>query len=346
MKGGMVRPLRINVAGGWYHITSRGQRRESIYHDARDRAEFLERVEEMTKRFLVEVHAYVLMPNHYHLLIRSPNANTSQAMQWLNNGYGMWWNRRHEQVGHVFQGRFKAILIEGGGSLLGVSQYLHFNPVAVKGLGWGKREKLAEDHGLKTPPPEIVRKRLETIRSYRWSSYRAYAGYERSPEWLTRSEVLGRVKGGSEGYRKRAEERLARGQSEDIWSKVKWSGVLGSESFARAMRAKAKVLRETHGRKDLRREVAWAEVVKAVETVKEAKWATFVNHYGDWGRDMTLWIARRRGGMTLRELGEEAGGMDYSAVSEAIRQFDHKRIENPQIRRALRDSLRILNLET
>ena len=112
------------------------------------------------------------------------------------------------------------------------------------------------------------------------------------------------------------------------------------------MRAKAKVLRETHGRKDLRREVAWAEVVKAVETVKEAKWETFVNRYDDWGRDMTLWIARRRGGMTLRELGEEAGGMDYSAVSEAIRQFDHKRHKNPQIRRALRDSLRILNLET
>lgn len=342
----MARPLRIDIADGWYHITSRGQRRERIYHDARDRAEFLERVEELTKRFLVEVHAYVLMPNHYHLLIRSPKANTSQAMQWLNNGYGMWWNRRHRQVGHVFQGRFKAILIEGGANLLGISQYIHFNPVAVQGLGWGKREKSAEDLGLKTPSPELVKRRLETIRSYRWSSYRAYAGYERSPEWLTRDEVLKRVKGGSEGYRERTEGRLTQGESEDIWSKLKWSAVLGSESFARAMRSKAHVLRETHGRKDLRREVTWEEVVKAVETVKGESWEKFGNRYGDWGRDLALWIARRRAGLTLRELGEQAGGMDYSAVSEAIRQFDRKRLENPNVQKSVRESLRILNLET
>jgi hypothetical protein len=267
-------------------------------------------------------------------------------MQWLNNGYGMWWNRRHGQVGHVFQGRFKAILLEGGAHLLGISQYIHFNPVAVKGLGWGKREKLAEDLGRMPPSPELVRGRLETIRSYRWSSYRAYAGYERSPEWLTRDEVLSRVKGGSQGYRERTEGRLTQGESEDIWSKLKWSAVLGSESFSRAMRAKAHILRETHGRKDLRREVRWEEVVKAVQTVKGESWEEFVDQYGDWGRDMALWIARRRGGQTLRELGEQAGGMDYSAVSEAVRRFDRKRLEDPKIKKAVRDVFRILNLET
>jgi REP element-mobilizing transposase RayT len=89
----MARPLRINIAGGWYHITSRGQRRQPIFHDDKDRAEFLYRLEEATKRYGVQVHAYVLMSNHYHLLIRTPKANTSEAMQWWKNGYGMWWNR-------------------------------------------------------------------------------------------------------------------------------------------------------------------------------------------------------------------------------------------------------------
>lgn len=315
----MARPLRIDLPGGWYHITSRGQRREPIYHDARDRSEFLARLEEMTMRFGVEVHAYVLMPNHYHLLIRTPKANASRAMQWLNNGYGMWWNRRHRQAGHVFQGRFKSILLEGGSALLAVSQYLHFNPVAVKKMGWSKPEKAAEDAGLKRPSAELVRKRLETLRSYRWSSYRAYAGYAPSPAWLTRDEVLGHGKGGSAGYRKRTEDRLRQGQPEDIWSKIKWSAVWGSERFARAMRAKAGISRETHHRKELLREVPWADVVKAVEAVKGEKWKAFVNRHGDWGRDLALWIGRRRGYMTLRQLGDEAGDMDYSAVSEAVR---------------------------
>ncbi len=342
----MARPLRVNIPGGWYHVTSRGQRRERIYYDADDRREFLRRVEEMTKRFLIEVHAYVLMPNHYHLLIRSPNANTSEAMQWLNNGYGMWWNRRHGQVGHVFQGRFKSILVEGGVNLLRVSQYLHFNPVAVKGLGWGKREKSAEKLGLRTPSPELVKKRLETLRSFRWSSYRAYAGYERPLEWLTRAEILRRVKGCSEGYRAQTEDRLAQGASEDLWSQLKWSAILGSERFAKAMREKMDVQRETHGRKALRREVSWERVVQAVERVKGERWEDFVDRHGDWGRDLALWIARKRGGMTLRELGKQANGLDYSAVSEAIRRFDRKIIDHRHVRATVKKTLHLLNIET
>ncbi|HMP74292.1 MAG TPA: transposase [Kiritimatiellia bacterium] len=342
----MARPLRIDVPGGWYHVTARGQRRERIYYDARDRKEFLARVEEMTKRFLVEVHAYALMPNHYHLLIRSPKANTSPAMQWLNTGYGMWWNRRHGQVGHVFQGRFKSILVEGGATLLTVSQYLHFNPVAVKGLGWAKREKAAEALGWQKSSPQQARKRLETLRSYRWSSYRAYAGYEPAPCWLSRSVILGRVEGGCEGYRQRTEKRLRQGESEDIWAGLKGSAILGGERFTSSMRAKAVVLRETQGRKALRREVTWEQVITAVETVKGERWDQFMDRHGDWGRDLALWIARRRGGMTLRELGEKAGGMDYSAVSEAIRQFDRNHRKSAPEREALKSSLEILNLET
>ncbi len=342
----MTRPLRVNILGGWYHITARGQRRDNIYHDAHDRREFLQRLDEMTKRFLIEVHAYVLMPNHYHLLIRSPKANTSQALQWLNNGYGMWWNRRHGQVGHVFQGRFKSILVEGGATLLEVSQYMHFNPVAVKSLGWGKQKKSAEDIGLRAPSPELIKKRLETLRFYPWSSYRAYAGYERPPEWLTRTEILRRAEGGSEGYRTRTEERLTQGISEDLWSRLKWSAILGSERFAKAMREKADVQRETHGRKELRREVSWEDVVQAVERVKGERWPQFVDRHGDWGRDLALWVARRRGGMTLKELGEESGGMDYSAVSEAIRRFDRKRHRHPPVRAALKTTLIMLNMET
>jgi len=342
----MARPLRSNVAGGWYHITSRGQNRRRLYDDARDRGDFVDRLEEMSKRYGVEVHAYVLMPNHYHLLIRTPRANPSAAMQWLNNGYGMWRNRRHGLRGHVFQGRFKGILVEGGAWVLELSLYMHFNPVAVKGLGWGKQQQHAEGRGLAAPSAELVRARLEALRQHRWSSYRAYAGYEKAPEWLHTAEVLGRVEGRREGYRREAEARLSRGQTEAIWSRLQWGVVLGSARFAQALRRRAQVVRETQGRGAWRREVRWSEVVQAVEQIKRESWAAFVNRYGDWGRDLALWIARRRGGMSLRELGAQAGGLDYSAVSEAIRTFERKRLNRAEVRRAYKATCTILNLET
>jgi putative transposase len=342
----MARPLRINIAGGWYHITSRGQRRQLIFYDDKDRAEFLDRLEEATKRYGVQVHAYVLMSNHYHLLIRTPKANTSEAMQWLNNGYGMWWNRRHDQVGHVFQGRFKSILVEGGGRLLTLSLYLHFNPVAVKGLGWGKQAKKAEGKGLKRGSAEVVKARLETLRACRWSSYRAYAGYGKVPGWLKTREVLRCVEGDRQGYRRRAEEQLRQGRSEAVWSSLKRGVVLGSERFAEKMRKQAEVVRETRGRRVFRKAVKWEEVMAAVEDVKKEKWEIFNDRHGDWGRDMAFWVARRRAGMTLNQLGDMAGGLDYSAVSEAIRRFERKKLNRAEVKKALRRVLEILNMET
>jgi REP element-mobilizing transposase RayT len=114
----MARPLRLQLRNGWYHLTARGNNRQSIYRDERDCRHFLELVEEMIGRHGVEVHAYVLMDNHYHLLVRTPHANLSAAVQWLNTAYGIWWNLRHGRVGHVFQGRFKSVVVDIGKTLL------------------------------------------------------------------------------------------------------------------------------------------------------------------------------------------------------------------------------------
>ncbi len=342
----MARPLRINIPGGWYHVTSRGQNRAPIYLDNRDRLEFLDRLEEMVKRYEVEVHAYVLMRNHYHLLLRTPHANLSRAMQWLNNGYGIWWNKRHDRAGHVFQGRFKSIMVEGAGWLLDLSLYIHFNPISVKPLGWGKREKRVEQVGLKAPSPDVVRRRLDVLRTYRWSSYRSYAGYVGVPNWLSMREVLRRVSKGRAGYRLEAEQRLSGGYSDDLWSKLHWGVVLGSERFAERVRDGVRVVRETQGRRTLARRVTWAEIVTAVERVKGEKWDSFSERHGDWGRDLALWLARKRGGFLLRELGELAGGLDYSAVSEAIRYFERRRLKQPVVKRAHQAAIQFLNLET
>src|SRR5437899_9529939 len=152
----MARPLRIDVRNGWYHVTNRGNNRQIIYLDDRDRLHFLELFGEVVERYGVEVHGYVLMSNHYHVLIRTPDANLSAAVQWLNVAYSIWWNRRHGRSGHVFQGRFKAVLVEAGQWVLACSLYLHLNPVAVQGLGLSKAEKAMEGKGLAKPDRELL----------------------------------------------------------------------------------------------------------------------------------------------------------------------------------------------
>src|SRR5713226_9346510 len=104
----MARPLRIERPGGRYHVTARGNERRAIYRNDRDRFHFMEVLAELPERYGVRVHAYALMDNHFHLLLETPEANLSRAMQWFNVSYCVWFNRRHQRAGHLFQGRFKA----------------------------------------------------------------------------------------------------------------------------------------------------------------------------------------------------------------------------------------------
>src|ERR1044071_7225824 len=108
----MARPLRIEKAGGWYHVTARGNERKSIYRDDQDREHFLELLQEVVLRFRVRLHGYVLMDNHYHLLLELTEPNLSRAVQWLNVSYSVWFNRRRRRSGHFFHGRFKSVAVE------------------------------------------------------------------------------------------------------------------------------------------------------------------------------------------------------------------------------------------
>src|SRR5207249_7995783 len=121
----MARPPRVELAGAWYHVTSRGIERRPIFINERDCQHFCDLLAELADRFAVQLHAYVLMGNHYHLLVQTARANLSQAIQWLNVSYSVWFNRRHERCGPLFQGRFKAIIFEAQDSALLLSRYVH-----------------------------------------------------------------------------------------------------------------------------------------------------------------------------------------------------------------------------
>ena len=130
----MARPLRIEYDGALYHITSRGNERKAIFRDDEDRVGFLEALQKVNERFNWICHAYCLMNNHYHLVVETPDGNLSKGMRQLNGVYTQYFNRKHHRVGHIFQGRYKSILIEKESYLLEVSRYVVLNPVRAKAV--------------------------------------------------------------------------------------------------------------------------------------------------------------------------------------------------------------------
>jgi len=208
----MSRPLRIEFPNALYHVTARGDRREDIYEDDEDRKLFLETLGEVIDQFNWVCHAWCLMDNHYHLLIQTPDGNLSKGMRQLNGVYTQASNRRHKRVGHLFQGRFKAILVDSDAYLLELSRYVVLNPVRAR----------------------ITRK----PESWPWSSYRASVGLELAPDWLAVDGLLALFA----KRRSLAQERYAQFVLEGIKAKSPWDDLkgqvfLGDEGFVKRMLA-------------------------------------------------------------------------------------------------------------
>jgi putative transposase len=334
----MSRPLRVDVEGGWYHITARGIERRAIFVDEAEHRHFVELVEEMSSRYGVEVHAYALMGNHYHLLIRTPKANASAAVQWLNVSYSAWFNRRRERVGPVFQGRFGSTLIDGEGAwAVSASVYIHLNPVRTKGYGLEKATDRAEGRGLVVPSREELKRRLKGLRESRWSSFRAYAGYGPTPPWLRTDELLRRA-GGRAAYRRYVQEHVTRGSLPEAYEGAGGRLALGTREFQeRVKQWVGRVTKEHTGRRQLDRTVSVGRIVAVVERWRGERWSEFRDRHGDWGRDLVLYLARKRSGLTLREIGAAAGGMEYKAVGRAVQRFGAALASDRAKRRAVAD---------
>jgi REP element-mobilizing transposase RayT len=202
----MARPLRLTFPGAIYHITARGNARAATYLDDQDRQLFLDVLAGCIERFSWLCHAYCLMDNHYHLMIETPEGNLSAGMRQLNGIYTQRFNRRHGRVGHVFQGRFKAILVERQSYLLELCRYVVLNPV---------RATMVED-----------------IAQYAWSSYPSTVGIARTPPWLHTDWLLSQF--GND--RAAARRSYAQFVSEGIgvaspWIALKGQILLGTERF-------------------------------------------------------------------------------------------------------------------
>lgn len=209
----MARPLRIEYKGAWYHVLNRGRRREKVFFDDADYRFFMKLLGECRAQFEVETHAYSLIPNHYHLIVRTPEANLSRMMRHLNGVYTQYINRKYKLEGSLFKGRFKAIVIERESYLLELVRYIHRNPYKAK----------LEDG----------------IGQHKWTSHRAYMREKERPQWLVVNGVLERFS----RYEKEALKELdlfVRKQSprelEQRLDGMNWPAVLGGEFFKEQLR--------------------------------------------------------------------------------------------------------------
>jgi REP element-mobilizing transposase RayT len=348
----MARALRLNIRGGWYHVTTRGTERKVVYKDDACCWHFLELLQEAVERFAVKIHAYALMANHTHLVVETPEGNLSAAMQWLNGSYSMWFNRRERRVGPLLQGRFKAVMFEGKTEAWAVTRYVHLNPARLKGLGLDKGGTQAEALGIRPVSAELLKKRLEVLKEYRWSSYPYYAGWRSDPEWMTVNEVLAggqekQVAGQRAAYRRYVESALGQELIESPLDRAASGFLLGNQEWIERMRRlltgdrkEQKAFRHLEKRPD------WSQVRRAVETVKGERWSEFCDRYGDWGRDLAFYIARRRCGISLRELGEEGKMSNYYAVAQCITRTAHRLPKDKRLKKALKEVLQCINIQT
>lgn len=317
----MARPLRIQYPEAFYHITSRGNERKVVFRNDRDRNRFLSYLETAHDKYGAIIHVYCLMDNHYHLLVETPRSNLSQILHHINGAYTTYFNVKRQRSGHLFQGRFKGILVEKDAYCKELSRYIHLNPVRA---------------GMVKGPWE-----------YPWSSYRYFVGKDKKPEWLTMELVLGDFGGeGRTGFRRYREyvERREAKELESPFKTVIASTFLGSEEFINNIRMeyleKKKVdRRNISAIKKILRGPSLEEIEKAVAQILPKGHALY--------KKVCIYLSHQYSGMRLDEIGAYFG-MRGSAISQASRRFKETLKGDRELGRILSKikSEGLLNVET
>jgi putative transposase len=316
---------------------SRGINRAAIFLEDRDRDHFLDLLEKAAERFRIRIHAYVLMDNHFHLLVETPEGNLSASMQWLKQAYSIWHNLKHDRVGPLFQGRFKSVPVEDASWAYELSLYLHLNPLRLARFKLSRVERLTAAVVMeKEPTAKEATRLLRALRLFPWSSYHAYAGHVRKPAWLTTETILIRAGGrdAKQSYRKEVQRRLTSGVEGESMERLRDAIAVGSAAFSEKVR---KVLRQSDrefaGRYQARKAATLPSVIKAVE--RHVGTPVVLGKRGGLGRDMALKLARDLCGLTLRELGAQMGGVDYASVHMAIRRLEQKMAKQSDLRKTM-----------
>jgi len=315
----MARGLRIQFPGAFYHIITRGNEKRPIFIDDSDRKKYLEIIGNYKRDFGFYLYCYTLMTNHNHLLIETPMGNISRIMLCVNTNYAVYFNRRHNRVGHLFQGRYKSIVVDKEAYLLRLLRYIHLNPVRAK----------------------MVRSPKE----YKWSSHRVYISGKDTSGLIDTEPVLGRFGNTKEmqitAYRDFVESEIG---SEHPGFEVKEGQFLGDDDFINNVK-KNRIRDITENKEILQRSMTFDEILSGVARfykTEESEIRYSRGHKSVLLRYITIWFARKWTNMTLKDIGECFGGMPHSGVFFGIKRVEREMCTNKEFAKNIQRLAKVL----
>ena len=320
----MARPLRLQYPDAWYHVMNRGRRKEKIYLDNKDYYLFIEVLKETVDMWGLNLAAYCLMPNHYHLLINTPAGNISRCMRHINGVYTQRFNLRHKIDGQLFRGRYKAVLVENDPHLLELLRYIHRNPV---------RAGLVEE-------PE----------NYPWSSYKGYTSMAEKWTWLYKDFLLAMLSENRGKAVKLFKAHIMREESKEtlkLFSGKKWPSIFGSEGFRDWVKNE---FQHIGIQKEIPETALLTPSAESIITLvgdfyrvsREQLLETRRGHTHE-ARDVAIYLLRRHGMETLVETGRHFNMPNYSSVSSAVSRTKKRMAEDKALRERIAEIEKRLN---
>jgi len=320
----MSRPLRIQYPGAHYHLTCRGNERKDIFLDQEDRKAFLEKLSLSLSIYQVSLLAYVLMSNHFHLLVATPQGNLSEFMRHFNISYTSAFNRRHGRAGHLYQGRYKAFLIDSDNYLVEVSRYIHLNPIRVVSFSRkGAGEKWKE------------------LLQYTDSSFLGYLREGKRRESVDYRTILGYTGGDNEKgrveYRKFVQAGIVAAAKNPLLL-GKGSGIIGEKDFIKWVKEKflgeERSKREQPALREISKDYEPEELIEEFcRIVKKNKEEICQRGKKTIERAMLMELLYRYCMLRQPEIGKLIGGIDYSSVSQARRRLQIRITKEPKIKK-------------
>jgi REP-associated tyrosine transposase len=322
----MSRPLRIEYPGAYYHVMNRGAGHKAIYSHDGHRHIFLELLREINQMFSVETHAYCLMDNHYHLLLRTPLANLGRAMRHLNGVYTQRYNKSEKTDGSLFRGRYKAILVDADAYLLQVGRYIHRNPLEA----------------------QIVTQ----LADYPWSSYGVYMDKDKCPSWLEVKQTLDMI--GQRNRYKRYRLFVESGNDDEtkaFYEKKKIPPVLGHDAFIRDKMQAVIPDVETPDSRVMHQSLSLEQLVEIVARcykipVQSIHRSTRGRGQENLARSMAMYLSRKTLGRSLETIALYFGLSHYGSVSGANRRFEMRLEGDDALRRQLLRINKIISKQT
>lgn len=317
----MARALRIKYENALYHITSRGNERKNIFADDHDREFFIQTLKESLNMYNVILYSYVLMSNHFHLLLETPLANLSEFMRQFNITYTSYYNRKYNRVGHLYQGRYKSILVQKESYLNILSRYIHLNPLRVL-----KMENVS------------LKEKEKYLRQFKWSSLKGYINKDNTQSFVDYQTVLLEYGGDNPKGRNNYWQALQSDLSSklEIKKQIIGNSILGNEQFIQEIKEKYLMKKEKeipsvrkihcYCTKDKVIEIACREIGKAFEQLKSTP---------DSHRQILMEMLYRYAGLKNREIGELMA-LDYSTVSVGRRRLREKLFNKSDLRDLVR----------